>query len=461
MRRIFHFTNPYTQLYREAGLSKEISRSLNNILVGAVIGTVFSLICSSGTTAVVSLINYIGGNDLTYGIITTVLQCATLIQLPFALLVSRGKRRKLFVQLFGFPARIIWLFAGLIPIFIPASDVALRVFSLIFIIGISAVGNNIVTVCWFPWFSDLAPESIRGRYLSIREQINAIVQIVAGLIVSLLLDNLPEPTRYIIIFALGAAVGVTDLCFLCSAKVVYATQPQRKPIFSVFKDIVKNKPFVRYSVFWTLWCFTANFCGVYITPYSMNVMGLSATQIMLFATFVSLGVTILVSPKWGKAIFYHGSRSVMLVAGTLVPLIQLVYLFSSPGNIWPTLLNNLFGALFWVGANLTNTNLLVGYSSGENGATYVAVYTCLVSLPGTALGSLCGGYFLNTCVEYGWFSAGFPDRYQVLILIGTVLRLLIVLLFVPGLNNENAGTPKSLIRHILHPEGFRLFRKRR
>ena len=45
------------------------------------------------------------------------------------------------------------------------------------------------------------------------------------------------------------------------------------------------------------------------------------------------------------------------VSCLLAALTPAFYLFSTPNNIWPTLLYNVIGAFFWSAANLTSTSM--------------------------------------------------------------------------------------------------------
>ena len=74
-----------------------------------------------------------------------------------------------------------------------------------------------------------------------------------------------------------------------------------------------------------------------------------------------------------------------------------------------------------------------------------------------AFGTLCGGALLEAWEGAGLFT-GSPDRLQILVIIGVVLRLLVTLLLVPPLENDRDGTPGQLISGVLgrlNPARFR------
>ena len=171
-------------------------------------------------------------------------------------------------------------------------------------------------------------------------------------------------------------------------------------------------------------------------------------QIMIFATIAACVGTILTVSRWGKAMFHYGSKSVMMVSCVLTALTPLFFLFSTPGNIWPTLLHNLLGAMFWCGCNLAANTMQLSFSTEETRPSYIAVFSCVTCLAGTTLGSLTGGFLLDFMEQASLFT-GFFDRYKALILLATILRLASVFLLVPRLSNDHSGTAKDLVFGLL------------
>ena len=206
----FKFLAPFslTALYGEAALAASIRRSLNLIILGNLCGNMFSVICGGGTTAMVGLANAIHAGDFTFGVINGIPQMATLLQIPFSILVSRTHHRKKYMLTFGLLSRFLWILFGLIPLVVPTDPAWLPSFTLIFLLGISSACGAAINVCWFPWFSDLAPKEIRGRWFSARDTLVALCNLLFGLLTARLLDTLPEERRYVIIFLIGGIIGI-------------------------------------------------------------------------------------------------------------------------------------------------------------------------------------------------------------------------------------------------------------
>ena len=442
--------SPLLQIYAEAGLPQAIRRSLSLILLGNIFGNLHGIICGGGTTAMIGLANQLQAGDLAFGILNGIPQAAALLQIPFSLLVNRTHRRKKYMLTLGLFSRALWLLFGMIPLVVPADPGWLPLWTLIFLLGLSSACGAVINVCWFPWFSDLAPDLIRGRWLSTRDMIVAGCNLAFGILVARLLDTLPMDRRYVIIFLIGGIVGMLDMiCFgFCEEK--YTAQARKLKLGGMVREVLQNRPYLRLIIMWTAWCFTSNMCGPYLGRYSVNEMGLSFTQMMVFSTAAASVATVLVMGWWGRALNRYGCRSVMLVAGIAASVTDAFYLLSVPGSIWPVLLRNFFGAVFWSACNLAANNMQLSASPDETRPSYIAVFACITSLAGVTLGTLVGGSLLEWWEGAGMFAGAF-DRMKALVLLSVILRLAVALFLVPPLQNDREGTPGQLLASFFHP----------
>lgn len=439
-----------TVLYDETSLSPEIRKGLGWMLRGNLFGTLCGIICGGGTAAMVGLAGMLGAGDFEFGLLVAIPQMAALLQIPFSLLVNRSHKRKIWLLTLGLFSRVIWMLFGFFPLLNRIPDSRLPLYALIVLLGLSSVSGAVINVVWFPWFSDLAPMRIRGRWLSRRDRVINCVSLPFGLFIGWLLDILGMPVRYILIFLIGGLLGSLDMICFGFAPEIWKTEPPQIHLRKAVGDVIQNRPFIRLVLMWTVWCFTANMSGAYLVPYSMNIMKLSALQVTICGTVAAALTTILMVPVWGQAVDRFGSRSVMLLACLGSSVAPLSYLMSSPGNFWPMLLHNLIGAFFWCGSNLAANSMQLFASPDDERATYIAFFSATTCLLGTALGTLCGGWILEifrtTGVFTGWF-----DRYKALITFASLLRFGSVWLLVPRLANENSATSGDLLRSAWKP----------
>ena len=434
-----------TILYDQARLEPAIRRSLGWILGGNLFGTLFGIICGGGSAAMVGLAGVLGAGDFEFGLLVAIPQVAALLQIPFSLIVNRSHKRKIWLLTMGLFSRLLWMLFGFFPLLSRMPESKLPLYLLITLLGISSACGAVINVVWFPWFSDLTPVQIRGRWLSRRDRMINCVSLPFGLLVGWLLDVLGMPRRYIVIFLIGGVLGALDMICFGFVKELWKVEPPQIRLKKAVGDVLRNRPFMRVVAMWTVWCFTANMAGAYLVPYAMNTMGLSALQITVFGTMAAALTTIIMVPRWGMALDRYGSRSVMWVASIGASVTPLFYLLSAPGSIWPTLLHNLLGAMFWCGTNLAANSLQLYASPDDERATYIAFFSAITCLLGTALGTMCGGWLLETFRTAGLFTGRF-DRYQALIVLAVLLRFGSAWLLVPGLVNENDATSGDLLR---------------
>lgn len=439
--------SPFKALYEEAGLDKTISRSLTFILMANLFGTLGGNICGSGTTAMVGLATSMNATDFEFGVIAAIVQIAAFLQIPFSLLVNRTQKRKRYILTFGLGARTLWLLFGLVPFIVPDFG-RLRIWTVILLLGLVSSGNAMVNVCWFPWLSDLCPPRIQSRWLSIREVIINISNVLFGIFAAYLLDTLPPESKYVIIFLLGGVLCVLDAVQFFFVKEVYNAPSKKLKIRQVLKDAWQNKSFMQFTLLWTAWCFATNFSSVYCTPYSMNEMGLTNMQITIFGTVTACVMTALLVPRWGRAIFRFGGKNVMTVALFGNAINCIFYLLAKPGSIWPTFLFNFVGAFFWSGSNLAANAMQLSTTPDDSRPAYIAIFACVTCVVGTAFGSVVGGWMLDWWNAAGWFTGSF-DRYKVLFTIGTALRYLVFFLFVPKLVNDSKFNWHDLLRDAM------------
>ena len=245
-RFVRKLTEPLTQLYDEGRLDHDGRRSLNAMMLGNLFGNLNAIVCAGGTTAMVGLAGTLGATDSEFGLLVAIPQIAALLQLPFSILVNRTHKRKLYMLTLGLFSRMMWIFFGMIPAIIPEGYGRAALYVLILMVGVSSCLAAVINVCWFPWFSDIAPIRIRGRWLSVRDMIVSVANMLFGLMVANLLDVLPETIKYPVVFGLGGLVGVLDMVCFGFAREVWTAPRKVTPLRSIFGDVLKNKPFLRF-----------------------------------------------------------------------------------------------------------------------------------------------------------------------------------------------------------------------
>lgn len=451
---------PFEDIFSEAALSPEIRRSIYFITMGNVFGTVWGIICNSGSATLTGFAQFLGAGDFVYGLLTAIPLAAAFLQIPFSALVRRTHKRKKYMMTYGLFSRAIWIVIGLIPFFVPAEHNQLRLWSAIFLIAISWSSSSFINICWMPWMADLIPIGIRGRWLSRRDGIQNFAGVTMGLLVARILDSMPGYTGYAIVFIMGGILGSLDMVCFYYVKEVYSTPPVKVKMLPEIKRIIQNKPFLKFTIFWTAWCFTANMSGAYYSRYAITEMGLSYMQFTLAASVTSSFVTVIMVSFWGKLLDKFGGKPVLWISCMAASVTPLFYLLSRHESIWPTLLYNVIGAAFWSGYNLAAVSLQLSASPDRERPTYIAFFSCVTSVVGAFLGILAGGAILEGIQSSVTLSAMIPDRYKFMFIIAVILRVGSVLIFIPRLENSSEHNVESVFKSIIGDISYWLKRQR-
>jgi MFS family permease len=439
---------PFEKIFDEAALLPKIRRSIYLMTLGNTFGTLWGVISGGGSSSLTGYAGYLGAGDFVYGLLTAIPLAAALLQIPFATLVSRTQKRKKYMMTYGLFSRILWVIIGLIPLLIPSTNQELRLWTVILLIGVSSAFSSFINVCWMPWMADLVPIEIRGRWLSKRDGITSIASVTMGLIVAGILDKMTGFAGYTTVFVMSGILGMLDmLCFFFMEE-VYKTPPVQLKLLPVLKQVLSNKPFFKFMLFWTAWSFTANMSGAYLARYALTEMDLSYMQFTLCSQVTAAAVTVLVVSHWGRLLDHFGSKPVLWCTCVVAALTPLFFLLSTPGSIWPTLLHNLIGAAFWSGANLAATSLQLSSSPDEQRPSYVAVFSCITSLFGAFIGILAGGAMLEGIHSSTTLNTWIPDRYKFMITISVLLRIACVFIIIPRLDNNNSYTLSGMLSEL-------------
>ncbi len=448
------FSSPFKPLYDEARLSLKLRRSIMMVIFGNICGNLCGVITGVGGTALTGYAKALGAGDFVFGVLNGIPLAAALLQIPASMLVSRTHKRKKYMLTYGVFSRAMWIVIGLVPFFVPVNPIWLRLWTVIFLVGISSVSGAFINVCFTPWLADLVPIRIRGRWMSLRDAINSVGGVLIGLLTAFLLDTIPGFNGYAIVFVMGGIVGVLDMCCFIPVEEVYSQPPVKINLFKSSKQIFQDKVFFRFMLFWTAWCFTANLSGPYLGRYALS-MGLSYMQLMLCGQIAASLTTVSVVWLWGRLLDTYGNKPILWVSCLVAAITPGFFIFSTPGNIWPMLLHNVVGAFFWSASNLTATSMQLSCSPDDQRPVYIAMFSCVTSLFGAFLGVLTAGALLegmHVMVDSGALSFLGPmaDAYKLVFLFSVLARLGIVLYFVPKMENSTGLTARDMLRDIGH-----------
>lgn len=442
--------NTLKGLYIENGLEEDIKRSLNYLIIAVTFGMVcFSI---TGGPALTGLARELGAGDFVYGVLMAMPVVGGVMQLYASYIIDKtGKRKKIFMTV-GITSRLLWVPVGLVPYIVPMEAGDLRIWSVILLVTLVSMGGAFINVGFFSWADDLIPLNIRGRYFSTRSRISTIASLLAGLASAWLLDNIPGPARYTTVFFIAGIFGALDIMSFIRVKDVHVDKKHNHAsITATMKKCFAEPSFRRYVLFWTVWGFAINLSAPFFNMYALGPLKMSFTQVTLTGQIACNLATIIFITRWGKFLDRFGSKPVLYISCITTSLLPVLWLFAAPGNYWPVLLFNIIGGAIWCGTDVTSQKMLITNTPEENRSMAIAIYFVITTILGNALAFITGGFLLDqvaSIVSNINFFGRSVNQYQVLFVITMIMRLSAVLLFLPGVKDEQSEPMKNVYRRV-------------
>jgi MFS family permease len=317
--------------------------------------------------------------------------------IPSARIIERQRRRLPIIVLTGFLQRLGYLLIALMPFVFRAH----RPEALVTLVALIAFPAAIAGVAFTSLIAEVIPADKRAQVISIRNVLISTASTVTVLISGKLLDLLPFPLNYQLLFGIGFVASLVSLYYVSHIQVADAIIAERRARRKVLltmrlrrfvKQIMNQRDFVRFSasafVFhWGLYLPTALYA-----IYRVRNLGASDTWIGLLS-MVQNAVTILTYFYWGRVASRRGNLLVLLIS-SLGTVLFPVLTGLSP-RIEPLLLVSVIGGIFGAGFNLSFFNALLDVCPQERRPSYVAIHTTLINvaaflapLLGTSLSNL-------------------------------------------------------------------------
>ncbi len=293
-----------------------------------------------------------------------------------------------------------------------------RILALIFAVTLFRILANLIATVWGSLSSDyLAPEE-RGKYFGWRSRITGLAGMVAMILGGILLNAFKA-----ISMAIGFCVlfGITAVARFISSKLMAQMQDvpeQKKPgdkfTFLMFLRSFRKSNFVKFVFYVASITFATMLAAPYFSVYMLRDLRFSYLTYMcihmgaLIASLVSF-------PIWGKHADRIGNAKVLKTTSLLIPLIPILWLFSS--NPVYLFMIEIFAGFAWGGFNLCSLNFI--YDAVSPGKRMRCLgYFSFINGVATFMGAGLGGYLAERLP----FLSG--SRILALFVISAALRFL-------------------------------------
>lgn len=409
-------------------------------------GVFFTVMVGCGERFFIPFILLLGASYLETSLLVSLpLLFGSLSQLFSSELIEQTNSRKKVVIRGVLLQALLFLPMIFLYFFIPASQTTF----FIIIAILYMVSGNIVAPAWNSWMGDLVDTQSRGIYFGKRNKIMEISTLItfalAGYCLHIMKENHIEAYGFVILFAIALIARFLSLHFLNKQyEPFFKIKDESKFTFLQFIKKMKTTNFGNFVLFSALMNFSFFVSAPFFTPYMLKSLHFNYFQYM-FAIAAGMASRIIFMPIWGEYADRYGTRKVLILSASFLPLTVLLWLVSP--NFYFIVFIHLVAGFVWSGFELASFNFILDTTSSEKRARCVAYYNVvngIFILFGSLLGSeLTKIQILSAPVVYSAFLGSF------------VLRALVAGLFLPHLREirktEPIGYQKLFFLILLKP----------
>ncbi len=278
---------------------------------------------------------------------------------------------------------------------------------------------------------------------------------IAALVAGRFIDAYPNFTGYAVVFSIVAVLGVMDITFFIWIKDPPMVVPQEKtPFMKMFTEPFKNRNYMKFTIFISLWYFGVNFAGPFFNVYMLENLKMKIFVISICSQVISSIATIIFIRFWGKIIDKFGNKPVLFVCCIVIISLPLLWLFLTPSNYWFILAINFIGGVFWPGVELTAMNMSIWLAPEKNRSMYIANYTLILNVVGVAAAYLCGGAFMEltgpmvASLKLPFLMGQTLNNFHLLFFISAFIRLLVLVFTFRHFDEDNSKSAGEMLKSI-------------
>ncbi len=350
---------------------------------------------------------------------------ATLMLLPGAMLAERFGKRKLIVLLCGGgTTRIMILLMAAIPFIFHGQT------AIFLVIGLKVIADgstNMSLPAWTSLAGEIVPLSWRGRYFGSKNLYMAVSGITTTLLLGDLITQNGTATGYQIAFEVAFLIGCTaTFSYSHIREPVIAKEAVKPPAYTLsalLQTLKDDRNFLNYAIFGMVWNLAITIASPFFGIYIIQGLKGNANDVGLFSIVGSLAALPAIR-LFGRLSDHWGPRKVMLMTGSMIPLIPLIWVFARL-PVHGILINAMAG-LMWAGFNLAAFNFLLSLAPPAKRARYTAFFQISVALS-SAAGAAIGGLLVT---HFG---------YIPIFVVSGIGRLLGIVLFARFVHQKEEG----------------------
>mgnify|MGYP001569758737 CR=1 FL=1 len=284
---------------------------------------------------------------------------------------------------------------------------------------------------WTSVMGDLVPPRKRGRFFGRRSALCLFTQMAAmslgGVGLALFKRSGHEVWGFAALFLAAMVARLISVYYLTRmTEPPYTERAEDRFTLVQFLRRLPHSNFARFVLFVACLNAAAHFAGCLFVPYWRDT--LHYTYLEFTATVVAVTVIqIPALPFWGRVADRAGNRRVLVVTSFGIAFLPVLWLLST--HVGWAIFMQMWSGFFWSGFNQSVANFLLDAVTPAKRARCTAYMNLLLNT-GLLVGGIAGAWAINhVSATIGSFTMPYP--YWTLLLGSTVLRLLVVVLFLP------------------------------
>lgn len=341
-----------------------------------------------------------------------------------------GQRKSIILAGAGLQA-LSWIPILTLPLLFPGNAVPLMIGSVV----LYQCGAHLVTPQWSSLMGDIVPPRRRGRFFALRTRLVTAVTFTSLLFGGFALDHFSRQgstlTGFVFLFSIAACarlVSVYQLSRMHDPKGHVAAL--EFPFNRSWLSRLRQSNVVRFSVFFALTQFSVSIASPFFTVYMLRDLEFSYLAFTV-NTATAICAQFLTLAQWGRISDVFGNRRILAATGLLVPLMPLLWVFSS--NFWYLIAVQAISGFAWAGFSLSASNFVYDLIAPDRRATYLAIHNVIASI-GIFSGAMLGGYLgavLPTTVEIFGMQFSWLSPLIGVFVISTLARAAVVIALIP------------------------------
>jgi len=418
-------------------------------------GVAYSVMTGAGETYFAAFALFFKATTAQIGLLASLPSLiASLAQLFSVWLSHQSFSHKKIIIIGASVQALVWLPLIVLPLLLPQYAIIIIIIS---IVAYHASGSIIIPY-WSSLMGDLVPENRRGRYFAMRTRYTSIAALISLIVAGVILHYFQQQDLaiygFLVIFTIAAIArwkSIYHLSHLIDPSNVNLNLDME--LQGHWWHQLRQSRYFYFSVFFGLMQLSVAIASPFFAVYMLRDLQLSYVQFMALSAATVL-MQFLTLNGWGRLSDAFGNRLVLITAGFIVPMIPVLWLFST--NFWYLLIVQLLSGFAWAGFNLSASNFMYDLIPAPKRSTYLAYHNIMANT-GVFFGALLGGYLgfhlpssMNIFGQtYSWQSALLG-----VFLISFLLRLTIALLFLPRLKEVRPVKPMTVTELIFRATRF-------